>query len=68
MKKLLVLILAGLLIFCFAGCSNETKTLHCDECGTEIEADAKSEMNDEDWILFCEECEKEKGLNDFFTE
>lgn len=67
MKKLLILILALLIAICAAGCSAKTQVLHCDNCGTEVKVDEKSGM-DEEWIIFCEECEKEIGLDNFFEE
>ncbi len=56
MKRIVALALLLLLLLC--GCG-EKKIVHCDHCGAEIEVDAKSDMNDEDWILFCKDCEDE---------
>ena len=68
MKKLLIVLLSALLILSlFAGCgkggeTKNTKTLHCDNCGKEVTVDADSNQND-DWILYCPECEKALGLD-----
>ncbi len=67
MKKLLVLILAVLVAICATGCSAQTETLHCDNCGTEVKVEEKNGM-DEEWIILCEDCEKESGLDNFFEE
>jgi hypothetical protein len=68
MKKLLVLLLAAVLLICAAGCGAKTKTVNCDGCGAEVEVDEKSAMNDEEWIIYCEDCEKANGLDNFFEE
>ena len=36
------------------------KTLHCDLCGKEVSADSNM---DEDWIIYCEECEPELNMD-----
>ncbi len=54
-----------LIMFAFVGCGKSSANmmvLHCDNCGKEIEVPEDSGMN-EDWILYCAECEKEKGLD-----
>ena len=61
MKKILLIISALLLILSFAGCTAATKTINCDNCGKEIEIAADSNVND-DWSIFCEECEEELGV------
>lgn len=61
MKKFAIILLALMMTTAFASCG-ETKTLHCDGCGAEVEVDADSTM-DEDWTLYCKDCEKEKGLD-----
>ena len=40
----------------FGGCG--TKTLHCDGCNKELKVSKSSNM-EEDWIIFCEDCEEE---------
>ena len=57
MKKIFFILLAILFILVLAGCG-ETKTVHCDNCKKEVAVDAGSNM-EEDWIVFCEECNKE---------
>lgn len=57
MKKLLCILLVVSFIFIMVGCG-EAKTLHCDKCGKEITVDSSSNMDD-DWIIYCNECEEE---------
>ena len=62
-KRILALLAAVLiLVTLLAGCARETKTLHCDRCGKAVTVDADSNL-DEDWILYCSNCEKELGLD-----
>ena len=56
---LLLIVLAAALLL--VGCG-ATKTLHCDRCGREVRVSADSNM-DEDWILYCRDCEKALGLD-----
>ena len=57
MKKLIVLLLvAVMLLGILSGCAK--KILHCDGCGKEVQVDESSNM-EEDWLVFCEECNKE---------
>ncbi len=56
---LLLIVLAAALLF--GGCG-ATKTLHCDRCGREVRVSASSNM-EEDWILYCRDCEKALGLD-----
>lgn len=62
MKKVLCLILAVSVLFALAGCV-KTKTLHCDYCNKEVEVKENSNM-DEEWIIYCEECNEELFGND----
>ena len=55
-KALCSLIAAALIVLTMVGCG-KTKILHCDNCNTEVEVSAKSNM-DEDWSIFCDECDK----------
>ena len=66
MKKALALFFAILFCLSLAGCA-PTRTVHCDNCGKEIRISADSGM-DEDWILFCKDCEKELGLDNMVEE
>lgn len=59
MKKIIVFFLLFSLISIFSACGEE-KILHCDGCGTEIKT-ANEEM-DEDWIIYCEDCEDDLDL------
>ena len=58
MKKLLVIPLAAVLCLSLMACGS--KTLHCDGCGAEVQVAQNSNM-DEDWIIFCHDCEEEMG-------
>lgn len=62
MKKLLCILLVLSFIFVMTGCG-EKKVLHCDKCGKEIEVKASSNM-EEDWIIYCEDCNAEIIGND----
>ena len=64
MKKVLVQTVSVLLLTSlFTACGNSgRKTLHCDNCGKEIYADADSDFN-EVWMIYCPECEKDLGLD-----
>lgn len=59
MKKYLALLLCLGLLLTLAACGAETKIVHCDRCGAEIVVEADSNVNDEEWILFCGDCEEE---------
>ncbi len=61
MKKLLGLTLMIALLALLSSCG-EKKILHCDGCGREVEVAASSGM-EEEWIVFCEDCEKGLGLS-----
>ncbi len=59
MFKRLLAILCLVLILTLLLCScGEKKTLHCDNCGIEVSVDADSNM-EEDWTIYCEECNEE---------
>ena len=60
-KKIILIISALLFILSFASCSAATKTVTCDNCGKEIEVAENSNVN-ENWGIFCEECEEELGM------
>lgn len=65
-KKIVCLSLVFVMLFAFAGCG-EKVTLKCDKCGKDVSADADSNMTDE-WIIYCEECEKELFSDGFVPE
>ena len=71
MKKLFCALLAVMLLISAVctGCGKpkETRIVHCDNCGKEIEIDADSNMTDE-WILYCTDCEKELGLDNIIPD
>lgn len=56
MKKITAMLLAAAMLTAFTGCAK--KILHCDNCNKEIKVSEKSNV-EEDWILFCSDCEKE---------
>ncbi len=66
MKKLLAILLIMAMLVMLGGCG-EPKILTCDGCGAKVEVDADSNMTDE-WIVFCEECEKDPALNVSFDD
>ena len=52
-KKLICFVLTALTVLSLAGCAK--KILHCDGCGAEVQVRQSSNM-EEDWIVFCAEC------------
>ena len=54
MKKTIALLLAGVLAVALMACGKVT--VHCDGCGKELRGDSKM---DEEWIVFCSDCEPE---------
>lgn len=62
LKKIFVALIA---VFMFLSCvaCGTTKTLHCDKCNAEVSVDEDSNMT-ESWILYCNECEKDLGLDE----
>lgn len=66
MKHLWLLSAAILLCSLLVSCG-ETKILHCDHCGKEIKVSAASNM-EEDWIVYCKDCESELGLDTIVPE
>ena len=58
-KRMLVLLLVIAFVLGMAACG-KTKIVHCDRCDAEIEVKADSNV-EEDWIVFCADCEKEVG-------
>ena len=66
-KKFSLMLLVLALFACMTGCG-KTKVLHCDNCKKEVEVEESSNM-EEDWILYCEECNEELfGDNPIFDE
>ncbi len=56
-KKISLILGTFALILTLAACG-ETKTVHCDNCTTELVIDADSNM-EEDWVVYCEPCSEE---------
>lgn len=54
LKKILMMLCVAALILSMVACG-ASKTLHCDSCGKEVRVRESSNM-EEDWILYCEEC------------
>lgn len=59
LKKILAILLIALMVLTFCACGKVT--LHCDGCGKEVKCDDKM---DEEWIIYCADCEKDLGLDD----
>ena len=57
MKKILLALLLALSLLALSACG-EKRIVHCDGCGKELQVNANSNM-DEDWIILCEDCQKE---------
>lgn len=55
-RHLLLVFILSLSMFILGSCG--TKTLHCDRCGEELKVANSSNM-EEDWIVFCKDCEEE---------
>lgn len=60
---IIIALILTLLMLCACGGTTETsgkstKTVHCDNCTTELSIDEDSSMND-DWIVYCEPCSEE---------
>lgn len=63
MKKKLVLAVCTIMVLGLCACGGSgKKVLHCDNCGAEVEATNKN--MDEDWLIYCEECNEELGVED----
>lgn len=58
-KRILALLLLLSLLLALAACGGEPKIVHCDRCGAEIRLNPDDSHVDEDWILFCGDCEEE---------
>ena len=58
MKRLIAALLLVLVLLGLAACGGETRIVHCDRCGKEVEFPADTNMT-EDWIIVCAECQKE---------
>lgn len=55
-RHLLLVLILSLSMFILGSCG--AKTLHCDGCGKELKVANSSNM-EEDWIVFCKDCEEE---------
>lgn len=53
--SVIAVLLISLMLLCGCGI---TKTLHCDNCGKEVNVSQSSNM-EEDWAIYCEECNEE---------
>ena len=63
MKNKLILIGVILCTLLVAAACAKTKALTCDGCGTEVRVEESSNM-EEDWIIYCEECNNTFFAND----
>jgi len=61
MKKSIIALFLLFIILFAAGCKK--KILHCDSCNAEISVKESSNM-EEDWIIYCAECNEELFGND----
>ncbi len=66
MKKFTALLMIFAILFAFAGCGKK-KVLKCDHCGSDVQVDADSNMND-DWIIYCETCNVKFGFDTLVSE
>ena len=60
MKRLIAVLLLVLTLLSLTACGGETRTVHCDRCGKEVQVSADSNIT-EDWIIFCKDCAEEIG-------
>ena len=58
LKRIIALLLLAVMVLTFCACGKVT--LHCDGCGKEVKCDKKM---DEEWIIFCADCEKDLDLD-----
>ena len=56
-RKIVFVLALVFVLLSFTACG-KTKVLHCDHCGTEISVGEK-DKTEEDWIIYCEECNEE---------
>lgn len=56
MKRIFAAMMAVLLVLALTACG--VKVLHCDACGKEVKVKESSNM-EEDWIIYCEQCNEE---------
>lgn len=61
LKKVFVFLLVFTLFSCTA--CGASKILHCDSCGEEVQVKESSNM-EEDWIIYCEECNESLFADD----
>ena len=54
MKKLTILLLVFVISISLLACTPEEVMLECDGCGKSIPASAEM---DNDWVIYCEECQ-----------
>lgn len=58
MKKYIITALITALVLALLLCGCKTKTLHCDNCNRELTVAESSNM-EENWSVYCEECNEE---------
>jgi len=58
LKRIIAILLIALTVFTLSACGKVT--LHCDGCGKEVKC---TKDMDEEWIIYCSDCEKELGLD-----
>lgn len=62
-KKIFALLFILMVLFSFVACG-ASKILHCDACGVEVKVKESSNM-EEDWIIYCKDCNEELFGEDF---
>jgi len=62
LKRIIVIVSIAALLISLAACG-AVKTMHCDSCGKEVQVKESSNM-EEDWIIYCEECNESLFADD----
>lgn len=62
MRRIIILLCFICSLVFLTSCT-ETKTLTCDGCGTKVEVESDSNM-EEDWIIYCKPCQEELFKDD----
>ena len=63
--RVLSVLVAVVMLLSLSGCGR--KVLHCDNCGKEVKVSSSSNM-EEDWMIYCGDCQKELGLENVVPE